>query len=357
MTTASDPAPPSRLRSQSPARRIASRPEFGALLGTIFVLVVFGILGFSASANLGFGGGFISLGGAAGVLELAAQVGILGATVTLLMIAGEFDLSVGAMIGASGMLLALLLAQYGLPPIVAFPLTFAFALAVGALNGWIVIRTGLPSFIVTLATQLILAGGTIALTRAITSQTIVNLPASATGDPITKLFSANLLTVGTAKFNVELLWWIGVVIVGSWVLLRTRFGNWIFAVGGSAQAARYVGVPVRRVKILLFMATAASAALYACITVPQVGSANVLNGTGKEFEAIITAVVGGTLLTGGYGSVVGSALGAIILGATNLGIFYAGINTDWYKAVLGLLLLLAVLVNTYVLRRASGARA
>ena len=146
------------------------------------------------------------------------------------------------------------------------------------------------------------------------------------------------------------------VAVGTWVLLRTRFGNWIFAVGGSALAARYVGVPVNRVKIMLFMTTAAAAALFACIQVLSVGTADVLRGSGKEFQAIITAVVGGTLLTGGYGSVLGSAFGAFILGTTQLGINFAGINTDWYQVVLGSMLLLAVLVNTYLLRRASGTR-
>lgn len=345
---ATESAAPSRLRAEGPLRRAFSRPEIGALLGALVVFLVFAFLGYS--------GGFLRASGLAGTFEIAAQTGILGAAVTLLMIAGEFDLSVGAMIGASGIFLALMMSQYGLPPIVAVALTFAFALAIGALNGWIVIRTGLPSFIVTLGTQLILRGSTIALTRTITSQTIVNIPPNDQSDPALQLFSTNLLTVTGARFNIELLWWIGVVGVATWVLLRTRFGNWIFAVGGSAQAARYVGVPVSRVKISLFMATAASAALYACIVVPQVGSANVLNGTNKEFEAIITAVVGGTLLTGGWGSVIGSALGAFILGATNLGIFYAGINTDWYNAVLGMLLLLAVLVNTFVLRRASGTR-
>jgi len=349
--TAAAAAPPSRLRAEGPIRRLASRPEFGALMGALLVFLVFAVLG--------YGGGFVRWTGIAGYLEIAAQIGILGATVTLLMIAGEFDLSVGAMIGASGIFLALLMSEWGVPPPIAVALTFAFALGAGALNGWLVIKTRLPSFIVTLASQLILRGGTIALTRAITSQTIVNVPDDAKTSPFLGIFTANVLTIPgppDAKFNAEILWWIGVVIVASWVLMRTRFGNWIFAVGGSAQAARYVGVPVSRVKILLFMATAASAALYACITVPSVGSANVLNGTNKEFEAIITAVVGGTLLTGGYGSVIGSALGAFILGATNLGIFYAGINTDWYNVVLGLLLLLAVLVNTFVLRRASGAR-
>ncbi len=348
MTAAADTAPPSRLRAESPVRRIASRPEFGALLGAIVVYVVFAVLG--------FGGGFMRAAGVAGTLEVAAQIGILGAAVTLLMIAGEFDLSLGAMAGFTGMFAALMMTQYNLPPIVAVVLTVVVALVLGAVNGWLVIRTGLPSFIVTLATQLILRGLTIALTRAITGLTIVNVSPQNLQNPAMQIFNANLLTIDTGKFNVELVWWLIVVAVASWVLLRTRFGNWIFAVGGSAQAARYVGVPVNRVKITLFMATAVSAALWALIVLSLVGSANVINGTNKEFEAIITAVVGGTLLTGGYGSVIGSALGAFILGATNLGIFYAGINTDWYNAVLGLLLLLAVLVNTIVLRRASGAR-
>ena len=348
MTAAAGTVPPSRLRGESRLRRLASRPEFGALMGALLVFLVFSILGYS--------GGFLRWTGFAGYLEIAAQIGILGTSVTLLMIAGEFDLSIGAMIGASGMVLAMAMGVYGLPPIVAVAITFAFALAVGALNGYIVIKTRLPSFIVTLATQLVLRGGTIALTRALTSQTIVNVPKDDQDSPILKIFTTPFLTIEGATFRVELLWWVGVVALASWVLLRTRFGNWIFAVGGSALAARYVGVPVARVKIMLFMATAASAALYACIVVPTVGSANVVSGTNKEFEAIITAVVGGTLLTGGYGSAIGSALGAFILGATNLGIFYAGINTDWYNVVLGLLLLLAVLVNTLVLRRASGAR-
>jgi simple sugar transport system permease protein len=345
--TSAAAAAPSRLRAEGPLRRLASRPEFGALLGALVVFVIFAILG--------GGSGFLSPTGVGGYLELAAQVGILGAAVTLLMIAGEFDLSIGSTIGACSLLLALLIAKGGLPPVIAIPITVLFALGVGFVNGWLVIRTRLPSFIVTLATQLILRGGTIALTRALTSQTIVSL-GPAKDDPAFVPFAATLFRIDTGSFKMELVWWVIVVAIAAWVLLRTRFGNWIFAVGGSAQSARYVGVPVSRVKIALFMATAASAALYACIVVPSVGSANVRDGTNREFEAIITAVVGGTLLTGGYGSAIGSALGAFILGATNLGIFYAGINTDWYLAVLGLLLLLAVLVNTFVLRRASGAR-
>ena len=353
MTTASAAppsaaAPPSRLRAESPLRRILSRPESGALVGAIVVFVIFAVLGGK--------GGFLSPTGFAGYLELAAQVGILGASVTLLMIAGEFDLSIGSVIGACGLFLAMLISVYSVPVVIAIPATFAFALAIGFVNGWLVIRTGLPSFIVTLATQLILRGATIALTRQITNLTIVNLPEAAKSDPAFVPFATTLFKIDTGTFKVELVWWIVVVVLASWVLMRTRFGNWIYAVGGSAQAARYVGVPVNRVKILLFMGTAASAALYACVVVPSVGSANVRDGTNREFEAIITAVVGGTLLTGGYGSALGSAFGAFILGTTQLGINFVGINSDWYQVVLGTILLLAVLVNTYLLRRASGAR-
>lgn len=337
-----------RLRSESPLRRLFSRPEIGALIGAIAVFVVFAIL----AGHKGFLGAI----GVAGYLQIAAQIGILGAPVALLMIAGEFDLSIGSMIAVCSLFLAMLIAQYGIDPVLAVVLTFALALTLGAVNGVLVVRTRLPSFLITLASMLVLRGVAIAMTREITSQTIVRLPEGATSSIALRLFTEPLFTIDRGVFRVELLWWLGVVAVGSWVLLRTRFGNWIFAVGGSAQAARYVGVPVARVKIILFMATAASAALYACIVVPTVGSANVTDGIGKEFQAIITAVVGGTLLTGGYGSVIGSAFGAFILGATSLGILYAGIKTDWYNAVLGLLLLIAVLVNTYVLRRASGAR-
>ncbi len=337
-----------RMRGEGPLRRLFARPEIGALIGAIAVFLVFAVL----AGNRGFLGGI----GIAAFLQTAAQIGILGAPVALLMIAGEFDLSVGSMIAVSSLFLALLMSQYGVDPALAVVLTFALALSLGAINGILVVRTRLPSFLITLGSMLILRGVALAMTRELTKQTIVRLPEGAVEHPALRLFTEPLFSLERGVFRVELLWWLGIVIVGSVILLRTRFGNWTFAAGGSAVAARYVGVPVARVKITLFMCTAAAAALYACIVVPTVGSANVTDGVGKEFQAIITAVVGGTLLTGGYGSVVGSAFGAFILGATSLGIFYAGINTDWYNAVLGALLLIAVLVNTWVLRRASGTR-
>ena len=353
MTAATTTAEGERLRRVSPLRLFFSRPESGAIAGAVIVFLIFGVL----SALRGdIGKGFLSIQGAASYLEVTAQVGILGAAVSLLMIAGEFDLSVGSMIGAAGLLLGLLIVQWGVPPTIAIILTFAFALAVGAFNGWLRIKTGLPSFLVTLGMLLILRGAGIGFTRAITSQTIVSgITDKTAGDPIVQLFTAKV-TIAGGDFKIILLWWVAAVVVATWVLTRTRFGNWIFSVGGSEQAARYVGVPVNRVRIILFMTTAGSACLLAVIQVLSFGSADVLRGTNKEFEAIITAVVGGTLLTGGYGSALGSAFGAFILGTTQLGINFVGINSDWYQVVLGAVLLLAVLANTYLLRRASGSR-
>jgi simple sugar transport system permease protein len=151
-------------------------------------------------------------------------------------------------------------------------------------------------------------------------------------------------------------WWVLIAIVGTYVLARTRFGNWIAGVGGSADAARNLGVPVARVKIVLFAATAFSAAILAAVQTTTFFSADVLRGRGMELDAITTAVIGGTLLTGGYGSVVGAAIGALSLGMARIGIVFSDINADWYFVAIGTLLLVAVVLNNWIRRRFAGLR-
>ena len=333
-----------RVRRVGLASILLSRPEIGAVVGTVLVFAVFAVW---AGGN-----GFLSLAGTASYLEVAAQVGIVASAVALLMIAGEFDLSVGSVVGAAGMVVAISIGIIGLPVWLSVILAFAFALVIGFINGYLVVKTRLPSFIVTLGMLFILRGLTIGITRAVTGRTQVGgLAASTNNDPIATIFTANI-----GPFSISILWWIGLALVATFVLLRTSFGNWIFGVGGSAIAARNVGVPVSRVKIILFMATAASAALLAVIQVLSVGSGDVLRGSDKEFEAIITAVIGGTLLTGGYGSAIGAVFGALTLGMTKQGIVFAGIPGDWYQAFLGVLLLAAVIVNNYIRQRATMTR-
>jgi simple sugar transport system permease protein len=219
-----------------------------------------------------------------------------------------------------------------------------------------VVRTGLPSFIVTLASLFIIRGVTVGVTRIITGRTQVSGLREVPGfEGAARIFASDF-TLFDAAFPVSILWWIAVAAVSTWVLMRTQFGNWIFAVGGNAIAARMVGVPVTRVKILLFMNTALAAWLVAMIEVSSARSADVLRGEQREFYAIIAAVIGGVLLTGGYGTVIGAVLGALIYGMVRQGVVFAGIDADWVMAVLGAMLLAAVLVNRYVRQRALGAR-
>ncbi len=295
--------------------------------------------------------GFLSARGVSSWLEISAQLGILAVAAAMLMIGGEFDLSLGSMIGAAGMVIAIPIAIYGWPLWAALLLALASALLVGFLNGTIVNRTRLPSFIVTLAFLFILRGLTIGFTRLITGRTQVSGVRAFVEDSwIYPLFTGKYLGL-----PVSVWWWLVLALIASWILLRTRFGNWIFGVGGDAEAARNAGVPVNRVRIILFMGTATAATIFAALQVLQFGSADVLRGELKEFEAIIAAVIGGCLLTGGYGSAIGAVFGALIFGMVQQGIFFTGINTDWFRVFLGVMLLIAVIFNNFVRRRATEA--
>ncbi len=321
-------------------RRLLLAPESGAIIGLVAT--------FSFFAWVAGDQGFLSLQGTVNYLEVAAQLGILATGVALLMIAGEFDLSVGSVIGATGMVFALGVQVFGLPVWASILLSFALAAGVGLANGYLVLRTGLPSFIVTLATLYILRGATIAITRQVTNVTrFSGLDEPALKDPLAQLFLGAPLGL-----PVSVWWWVFFTLVFSFVLLRTRWGNWIFATGGDPVAARNSGVPVPRVKVALFVLTAVLAALLSLIQVLNTGSADVLRGQTKELEAIAAAVIGGCFLTGGYGSVLGASLGALTLGMVQQGIFFTGINTDWYLSFLGGMVLGSVLLNQFIRRRA-----
>jgi simple sugar transport system permease protein len=330
------------VRDVGALRRLLTRPELAAVAGTILVFAFFAVVAGDY--------GFLTTAGAASYLEVAAQLGIVAVPVALLMIAGEFDLSVGSMVGAAGMIIAISVSEYGLPLLVGVLLAFAVALVVGFLNGYLVIKTGLPSFIVTLGMLFALRGLTIGFARLLTGRTQIGLGDSGSGVMHT-LFAGSI-----GDFPVSIIWWFVLAVLGTYVLQRTVFGNWIFGAVGDANAARNVGVPVSRVKITLFMCTAASAALLATIQVLDAGSADVLRGTLLELQAIAAAVIGGVLLTGGYGSVIGALFGALIFGMVQQGIFFTGVSTDWFQVFVGVMLLIAVMFNNVIRRRAAEAR-
>ena len=361
-----------RVRAMPAWRRALIRPELGSICGTILVFVFFALV-----AN---DSGMFSGKGVLNWTTVSAQFAILAAGACLLMIAGEFDLSVGSMIGFAGIVIAMMSVTWGFPMWVAILTAFAVALSIGWLNGYIVVRTGLPSFIVTLAFLYILRGLTIFLAISTTNKTIIGgVREAAEGDWLAQLFGGTILK-GLFAWMAEQGWietftrgnragqpvvdgipmlivWAVVLVVFAHVLLtRTRFGNWIFASGGDAQAARYTGVPVDRVKILMFMFTAFCATVFATCQVMEFGSAAADRGLLKEFEAIISVVIGGALLTGGYGSVVGAALGALIFGVVQQGLFFANVESSLFRVFLGTILLLAVIMNTWIRRMITGER-
>lgn len=355
-----------RLQKASFVVRLMRRPELGALAGVILVGVFFW---FMASAQM------FTLSGILTFMSPAAQLGILAIGASLLMVGGEFDLSVGSMVAFAGLIFGTAVTVLQLPLILAILVTFAMAAAFGALNGQIVLRTGLPSFIVTLAFLFIFRGLTlVGLKRATGGSTQMRGIREAVADSaLAPLFSGQAFTglfawlaergmidtfaTGVPKvtgISVDILWFFGLAVVGTIVLTRTRVGNWIFAAGGDSNAARNSGVPVQRVKTALFMTTACCAALVAILTVMDTGSTDARRGFQKEFEAIIAAVIGGCLLTGGYGSVIGAFFGAIIFGMVLIGLTYTQIDQDWYLVFLGGMLLLAVFFNNIVRKRATG---
>lgn len=355
-----------RVKQANYLQRLLRRPEAGALAGAIVIWVFFA---FAAGTN------FSGTNGASLFLETASELGILTVAVTLLMISGEFDLSVGSIVGAATMATAIFAATYALPLPIAMGLSLLICLAIGFFNGLLVVRTKLPSFIITLGSLFAVRGATIALSLAAAGTSNVDALAQKVDnwenwrplfhsafisiERVTERtsFTGEVTTITSSiDFDVSILWWVGLIILATWVLLRTRFGNWIFAVGGDEHAARNTGVPVDRVKITLFMLTAASAWLLAQIQLFGIQSASSLRGDLQELYAISAAVIGGTLLTGGYGSVIGGALGALIYGMVRLGVPAAGIDSELFRVVLGALIIIAVIVNNYVRKQALGGR-
>lgn len=326
------------------ARGLFQRVEVGALIGAIAIWLFFALI---APKN------WLTVNGASRILDEASTLGIMAVAVALLMIGGEFDLSSGVMIGTTGLIAGMIAVKGGLDLWIGMAAALVFAIIVGFINGVMVVKTQLPSFIVTLATFFVLRGANVGVTRLVVEQVrVAGIDATAGFATARLIFDQEFQLLG-ATFRTSMLWWIALTLLATWVLMRTRFGNWIFAVGGDANAARSIGVPSNRVKIGLFITTSVAAWLVGMMAIVRLRSVVASQGIGQEFVFIISAVIGGCLLTGGYGSAIGAAIGAIIFGMVRVGIVFAGWDTDWFYSFLGIMLLVAVLVNQYTRRRAE----
>ncbi len=304
----------------------------GPAIAAIVIYIFFVIVGGKS--------GFFSLPGTAGWLNTAAELGIIAIPIGLLMIAGEFDLSTGSVVGAAAIIVALGTGFYGLPFELMMALALGMGVIVGCFNAFLVNTTRLPSFIVTLASNFILAGTSLGLSRLLSGSSNVSLRDAGWAEYV---FSTKWM-----GFNISVLWYGVAIFLAAWVLRQTRFGNWIFATGGNPDAARRAGVPVARVKLILFIWTATSAAFVGVLSAVMYNQGNAAQGQGYVFQTAIAAVIGGVLLQGGFGSVTGIVLGTFIYGIVSLGLFYTGWPTDWLATFIGGLLVVAVLTNNYV---------
>lgn len=332
-----------RLITRSPLKKLLGRPELGAVVGAVAVFLFFTVAAES----------FLQLSSLTTVLYAASTLGIMAVPVALLMIGGEFDLSTGVAVTSSALVSSMFSYQMTANVWVGVGVSLLLALAIGLFNGVMLTRTKLPSFIITLGTFLMLTGLNLGLTKLISGTVSTKSIADMEGFDSARAVFASTLSVGGVHIKITVLWWIALVAVATWILLRTRYGNWIFAVSGDADAARAVGVPVRATKIGLYLGVALGAwisgqHLLFSFDVVQSGE-----GVGNELIYIIAAVIGGCLITGGYGSAIGSAIGALIFGMTSKGIVYAEWNPDWFKFFLGAMLLLATLLNHWVRKRAE----
>ncbi|AKE40267.1 permease component of ribose/xylose/arabinose/galactoside ABC-type transporter [Corynebacterium kutscheri] len=325
-----------RFAPRSTWAKFIRRPELASLLGAVAIFALFMVVAPS----------FRSFDAFATVLYASSTMGIVALAVGMLMIGDEFDLSSGVAVTTAALAATILNYNLHLNSWVGALLSLGIALGIGALNGFMVTRTGIASFLITLVAFLMLQGLNLAITKFITGQVATPSIADMQGFDSARAFFAGSINVGGISIRVTVVWWLLFVALASWLLFRTRFGNWIFAVGGDQAAARAVGVPVRRVKIILFMFVGFAAWFVGMHTLFAFDSIQAGQGVGNEFLYIIAAVIGGCALTGGRGTAIGTAIGALIFGMTNQGIVYAGWNPDWFKFFLGAMLLFAVLTNT-----------
>ncbi|MFD7295434.1 ABC transporter permease [Streptomyces sp. NPDC059897] len=335
-----------RLVRTSPWKKLLGRPELGSVIGAVAVFIFFVI----------FADSFLRATSLATVLYASSTLGIMAVPVALLMIGGEFDLSAGVMVTSSALISSMFSYQMTANTWVGVGVSLLVTLAIGVFNGVMLTRTKLPSFIITLGTFLMLTGMNLGFTKLISGTVSTKSIADMEGFQSAKSVFASTFSIGGVDFKITILWWLALVLVATWILLRTRVGNWIFAVGGDLDAARAVGVPVNKTKIGLYMGVAFGAwisgqHLLFSYDVVQSGE-----GVGNELIYIVAAVIGGCLITGGYGSAVGAAIGALIFGMTSKGIVFAEWNSDWFKFFLGAMLLLATLLNAWVRKRAEASK-
>jgi simple sugar transport system permease protein len=340
------PPPVAERRKGSILAQVLARPELGAFIAAVVIYCFFWAV---APA-------FRTVESLSTVLYASSGIGIIAVAVGLLMIGGEFDLSAGVAYITAGLTASLISYQLSLNMWVGTFCALLLAMGIGWVNGYLVVRTGIPSFLVTLTTFFVLRGANLSVTNLLSGSVATKNDSGIAGFASAYDVFASSFEVGGVTVQISVVWWLLFVVIAWWVMAHSRIGNWVLAVGGGQDSARAVGVPVAKVKIGLYITVGFLAWFYGMNRLYGFNTIQAGEGVGQELLYIIAAVVGGTLLTGGYGSPIGVAIGAFIFGMTQQGIVYAGWDPNWYFTFLGVMLFLAVMVNLYVRRLALNRR-
>lgn len=313
--------------------RLLRLREFGAAVGFLIIFVVFVFI----APN------FLSVSNLGSMLTMASTLGIISIGISFLMISGEFDLSVGSVFALTPMVMALMV-NYGLQPVVSLILALCLALFIGFLNGVITIKGEIPSFIVTLGSMMLL--------RGIILVTTGGFPVSYNG--ASGLIEGMNLRIMDTSFRSSSIWFLAIALVFTVILTRTRFGNWVFATGAQPNVAQELGINTARVKIINFMICALLAGFAGVLDLGRFMVVEATKGRGLELEAIAAAVIGGNLLQGGYGTIIGTLIGALLIGMVRSGLILAGAPSYWYQAFVGGVLIVAVLLNIQIKKATIG---
>lgn len=316
-------------------RRIIARPEFGPFVLLVVELFVFWWINPT----------FLSVLNISNTLAFTVELGLIALAMTLLMTSGEFDLSVGSVFGWSAVLMWTLFNAGVASLEIAFGVSIVVAACIGMVNGWFVTRLRIPSFLVTLGMLLVVRGSALYLTDGFPQRTW-----SAEGSILADVLVGSFY-IGDFRVYMSLFWFIGIAVVLGYVLTQTKFGNWIQASGGNASSARARGVLVNRTKVALFMLTASLAGLAGIISSIRTSAANPNSGTGYELEVIAMVVIGGTALTGGRGTVIGTVLGIFILRVMRNGIVLIGVPGLAYNIFIGAIILGMMALHSWLERR------
>jgi simple sugar transport system permease protein len=316
-------------------KRLIAAPEFGPLVLLVLELLVFWSINPS----------FLSLQNISNTLAFTVELGLIALAMTLLMTSGEFDLSVGSVFGFSAVLMWTLLNGGVLPMEIAFLVAIGVSLIIGFANGWFVTRLNIPSFLVTLGMLLVVRGTALYVTDGFPQRTW-----NAEGNWLADILVGSFY-IGVFRVYMSVFWFALAALATHYLLTETKAGNWIQASGGNPGAARARGVNVKRTKILLFMFSSAMSALAGIISSIRTSAANPNSGTGYELEVIAMVVIGGTLLTGGRGTILGTVLGIFILRVMRNGIVLVGVPGLAYNIFIGAIILGMMALHSGLERR------